>query len=444
MKIKAWLVIFCVLAMGSFPYADAMTKSEAKKFVKDDLSYYSPSRKATKIRKKTESASLMQCYFGIDPDPETHIINARRLELMGPLKKNDKLVSVNGVVIDWSLEHPIWGSLEKTPIVKGDEISMIVQREGNKVSVEIPCLGDRNEMTEIMEDAAAAFSTYKGKNFLDKWGSSNDCLFSWIIHEVAIISFNKRKIRKTDYNSYAFNLYLCNFNYTSKKLTDYGVVMDSEEIKEFRDYIQDGIDYLLANGSPELARKLEDKLDGLDSYESITQFVSKSEALSEQKTVATDSPESATSNEMINSAFGIKLGTTFKETKVKIGSALGEIPLYRFTPQNPVSVLKNYAVILTPKSDQILEIWAWDKFSNSAGCNVALKQLEAALDRKYLSLKKEYTSGGGALYSEGERTIIANCPVTFGSNYLYLQYKDKAQDDLRVGEKNESEKFQGL
>ena len=41
-----------MLVMGSSPYAVAVTKSEAKKYVEESLKYYSPNRKATKIRKK--------------------------------------------------------------------------------------------------------------------------------------------------------------------------------------------------------------------------------------------------------------------------------------------------------------------------------------------------------------------------------------------------------
>ena len=64
MKIKVWLIIFFMLVIGNSPYADAMTKSEAKKVAKNNLAYYLPSRKATKIRKEIESSSTMQCFSG--------------------------------------------------------------------------------------------------------------------------------------------------------------------------------------------------------------------------------------------------------------------------------------------------------------------------------------------------------------------------------------------
>ena len=442
MKIQIWLIIFCILIIGSSPYAGAMTKSEAKKLVKDSFQYYSPSRKATKIRKKTESVSLMQCHIGLSGDPKTQIITPTRLELIGYFKQNDKLASVNGVAIDWELDHPLgfWGSLDKLPIEKGDEISLVVQRENNKVQVKIPCLGERQTKTEFLEDSAVAFSKYKGKKFLDKWGSlSNDCQFSDVVHQVAKIAFNNRKIRKTDYNSYVLNEGMCILKYNAKKIES-GHVIDSKAIAAIKNFVN----YLLENGSPNMARKLESELDELVSYELTTQVVAENKGLAKNKMIESNFEENEAVKEMISSAFGIKLGSTFVETKVKIGSTSGEIPLYRLTPKNPVSSLKNYSVILTPKSDQIVEIWAWNKFSDSAKCKETLKQIEAALDRKYLPLKNESTFGGMALYSEGERTIIANCPITFGSDPLYLQYKDKTQDALRISEKNESENLQGL
>jgi hypothetical protein len=101
MKIKVWLIIFFMLVMGSSPYADAVTKSWAKKYVEESLKYYSPNRKATKIRKKIESVSVMQCYIGLSVDKKTQIITPVRSELIGYFKQNDKFTSVNGVVIDW-------------------------------------------------------------------------------------------------------------------------------------------------------------------------------------------------------------------------------------------------------------------------------------------------------------------------------------------------------
>ena len=109
-----------------------------------------------------------------------------------------------------------------------------------------------------------------------------------------------------------------------------------------------------------MASTLENALNELLSYQPITRAVAENKRLSKNKAIESNFEESEAVKEMIDSAFGIKLGSTFTETKVKIGSTLGEIPLYRLTPKNPVSSLKNYAVILTPKSDQIVEIWAWE------------------------------------------------------------------------------------
>ena len=293
-------------------------------------------------------------------------------------------------------------------------------------------------MLEFLEDSAVAFSKYKGKKFLDKWGYlSNDCLFSNLVHTVALISFNNRKIRKTDYNSYAFNNKMCNVKYYAKQIES-GDVIDSKAIAD----IKNAVNYLLENGSPNMARKLENELDELVSYEPITQVVAENKRLSKNKAIESNFEKSEVVNEMIDSAFGIKLGSTFAETKVKIGSTSGEIPLYRFTPKNPVSTLKNYTVILTPKSDQIAEIWAWNDFGYSE-CSEILKQLEAALDRKYGALKSNYTTPKYVTYSEGERSIKAQCEGTIDVT-LYLRYSDKNLDALRISEKNDSENLQGL
>ena len=443
MKIKVWLIIFFMLVIGNSPYADAMTKSEAKKVAKNNLAYYLPSRKATKIRKEIESSSTMQCFFGISVNPETHTVTNAEREMVGLFRQKDELISVNGVNIDWDIEHPrkYWGSIAKVPIEKGDDVYFLVKREGENVELATQCFTDRRKAVEIMEDAAAALSKFKGKKFLDKWGYlSNDAKFTWFTHQVALISVAKREIRNTDYNSYYFNMAMLYVKTTRNDLES-GYVID---IKVVKDQIKKGVDYLLKNGSANMASTLENALNELLSYQPITRAVAENKRLSKNKAIESNFEESEAVKEMIDSAFGIKLGSTFTETKVKIGSTLGEIPLYRLTPKNPVSSLKNYAVILTPKSDQIVEIWAWNKFSDSAKCKQTLKQIEAALDRKYLSLKNEYSFGGKALYSEGERTIKADCPISFGSDPLYLQYKDKTQDALRISEKNESENLQGL
>jgi hypothetical protein len=263
MKIKVWLIIFFMLVIGNSPYADAMTKAEAKKLVKGDLQYYSPSRKATKIRKKTESVSLMQCLIGLGVDAKTYIITPSRLELIGHFKKNDKLVSVNGVLIDWELDHPrgFWGSLDKLPIEKGDEISLVVQREGNKVQVKIPCLGERQEMTELAEDTAVALNKYKGKKFLDKWGHRRlDCLMIKSIVTVAGISITKGEIKQASYNSFSYARNSCLIKWEEAALKS-GYRENIDPL--FLDQARQNVDFLFKYDSPSLARQLERELDDL-------------------------------------------------------------------------------------------------------------------------------------------------------------------------------------
>jgi hypothetical protein len=155
-------------------------------------------------------------------------------------------------------------------------------------------------------------------------------------------------------------------------------------------------------------------------------------------------PSPVFSSELINSAFGLSLGSSFPESKVKVGATAGGVPLYRFAPKNPVSSLKNYGVILTPNSGRVVEIWAWERMSGSAKCGQVKKQLEAALDEKYFSLKQDFTIGDLVLYSDGNRNISLSCPISFGFDPLYLQYKDKKLEFLRVSETNESENLDGL
>ena len=186
--------------------------------------------------------------FGISVNPETHTVTNAEREMVGLFRQKDELISVNGVNIDWDIEHPrkYWGSIAKVPIEKGDDVYFLVKREGENVELATQCFTDRRKAVEIMEDAAAALSKFKGKKFLDKWGYlSNDAKFTWFTHQVALISVAKREIRNTDYNSYYFNMAMLYVKTTRNDLES-GYVID---IKVVKDQIKKGVDYLLKNGS---------------------------------------------------------------------------------------------------------------------------------------------------------------------------------------------------
>lgn len=429
--------------MSGLPYADAMTKSDAKKFAKDNLEYYLPGKKATKIRKEIESSSMMQCFFGIDANPQTHTVTNAERKMDGLFMSKDKLISINGVNIDWNIEHPRkhWGSIEKTAIEKGDDVFFSVIREGKKVILTSQCYTDRRKVVEMYEDAAVAFLKYEGKIFLDKWGHlSDDAKFTSLIHQVALISLAKREIRKTDYNSYYFNMVLLHLD-RMKNNHESGYEID---LKVVKNQIEAGVDYLFQNHSAKMASTLEDAMNKFLTNQFTSNALEENKILAKNVSIKPSVEKTEAVEEIIDSAFGLKLGSIFTQTKVKIGSNSGGSPLYRFTPQNPVSFLKNYAVILTPKSDQIVEIWAWNKLSDSFKCKEKLKQIEAGLDRKYLSIKNKSTSERKVEYSSDKRTIIAICRIMYDRYSLNLYYKDNIQEVLRINEKNNSENLEGL
>jgi hypothetical protein len=263
MKMLVFFLITVLLSIA--PSADAMTKAEAKKLLKNQWwGYYSPSRKATKQRRLTESSALMQCHIGISLDQETHIITRSRQEYLDIFREGDELISVNGVTIDWASKLPrfFWGSIDNVPIKKGDEMLFVVKRDGKEVDLSLPCLGDRSEHVKLMEDAVVAHKKYKGRDFLDKWSDRRyDCEIAELMHMVANISINKGEVTQADYNSYAFWDFSCRISYYKEAIKRGYMTSDIEPL--WIDRTRGTVDFLFKYDSPSLARQLESELSEL-------------------------------------------------------------------------------------------------------------------------------------------------------------------------------------
>ena len=81
---------------------------------------------------------------------------------------------------------------------------------------------------------------------------------------------------------------------------------------------------------------------------------------------------------------------------------------------------------------------------SSAACDEARAKLEAAFDRKYESYKNDFTFGDMVLYSDQGNQIKINCPISFGSEPLYLQYTSKKMEELRLQETLDAEDFSDI
>ncbi len=151
---------------------------------------------------------------------------------------------------------------------------------------------------------------------------------------------------------------------------------------------------------------------------------------------------SAFSESVIEGGLGVKLGDYFSGSKV-IGNTTSEVPIYEFSPSKPLPKLDRYGVIVTPKTRKIVEIWAWSAdMGSTAACKEQLERFEIAFDKKYGGHKSNaITFGETVIYRHLENKISINCPISFGSEPLYVQYSSDEMEKLRLGESVDEDDF---
>jgi len=145
---------------------------------------------------------------------------------------------------------------------------------------------------------------------------------------------------------------------------------------------------------------------------------------------------------VIEGGLGVKLGDSFSGTEI-IGNTTGEVPIYKFSPSKPLPKLDRYGVIVTPKTRKIVEIWAWSvDMGSTAACKEQLERFEIAFDKKYGGHKSNaITFGETVIYRHLENKISINCPISFGSEPLYVQYSSDEMEKLRLGESIDEDDF---
>ena len=151
-------------------------------------------------------------------------------------------------------------------------------------------------------------------------------------------------------------------------------------------------------------------------------------------------------SEEIKGAFGLKLGDVFEEDLYEIGNTEGGKIIYSFQPTNPHMSFLYFGVLLTPDTKIIYEIWAWNKYDDSAECKSNFEILEILLDKKYSTLKSDIISmdSESAYYKQNERYISLRCPLEFSSSPIYLQYADKELRKLAITEEAVKTNSDGL
>ena len=145
---------------------------------------------------------------------------------------------------------------------------------------------------------------------------------------------------------------------------------------------------------------------------------------------------------VIEGGLGVKLGGSFSGTEI-IGNTTGEVPIYKFSPSKPLPKLDRYGVIVTPKTRKIVAIWAWSAdMGSTAACKEQLERFEIAFDKKYGGHKSNaITFGETVIYRHLENKISINCPISFGSEPLYVQYSSDEMEKLRLGESIDEDDF---
>ena len=262
MKIKMIIVGGVMLL---FPLlGTATTKSEAKELLRGEFAYFAPDKKATRNRQAIETKAAMQCWLGVGFEYTTNKLIAQREEYLPLFRDGDRIVSVNGTKFDNSRigSNDGWGGTDHVPVIKGDDMIWVVERDNENVNVTVPCLADRAERIEFMETVALALDKYKGKKCLDRFGEYvTNPLYRDAIYLCARIAFMAREINQATYNSYYYSVLSSRIHFANRKLESRYIDSNVKPLLSEFLYIPAEVNFFESNGSVSLARRLDREYD---------------------------------------------------------------------------------------------------------------------------------------------------------------------------------------
>ena len=197
------LAICCVVL--STP-AEAIYKKQAKQMLKEDYGYYSPKRKATKLRESLEASLKNQCYMGMGWDSQGKIDKAASIDV-NVFKYGDKLISINQQRIDWNdlLPNGFPRVFGEARLNKGDTYEIEVERDGGTQILNLTCNHDRAEFVKQLEIFATALDKHRGQECLELIPINYLDSFVMQLRQIcAGIQMVRRKMDQRGYNEFHY------------------------------------------------------------------------------------------------------------------------------------------------------------------------------------------------------------------------------------------------
>lgn len=143
------------------------------------------------------------------------------------------------------------------------------------------------------------------------------------------------------------------------------------------------------------------------------------------KVMEKDAPD--TVEQKIIGAFGKKLGDYFNVSEaIGVLSDSDEQPLYRFVPEDRLSIFNEYYIKVTPISRYIYKIIATAEVGTNQKCLNRANVILAMIKEKYghtTELDKQYIYATEAIYLNGYRKITVTCS-DYLKDELTLVYED--------------------
>jgi len=147
--------------------------------------------------------------------------------------------------------------------------------------------------------------------------------------------------------------------------------------------------------------------------------------------------------QQITGAFGVVLGTKVNLSQYKpTGYTTDKVPMYEFTPKNPVEGLTRYYFQATPKTGRIYCVWAIGDAENDGVCKKKQAVLRDLLKKKYGEEEKQglrESFSDAYRIQRGTRSIVIKCSG-FMDVTLNLYYTD---DDLEKEAEKERIELEG-
>lgn len=213
MTFKIILITAITATLAFAENAHSYSKKEAKRALKEQFSYYDSSRKATKARNEAEANILNRCLVGYNVDAELTLefVFSHSTNVLETLKSGDKIISINGEMLTIT-DHPRspFEYTDRTPLTGTDNQTLLIERNGEELEVKLPCIGNRDDLVEMLEDFALALRKYDGRNFLEKYdATSQNCSRLNLLERAANIERQVRRLNQDQYNSYVFSSLSC-------------------------------------------------------------------------------------------------------------------------------------------------------------------------------------------------------------------------------------------